>query len=65
MTSYKDKLKPWIIVMLVPPCRWEEKWRFVNRSDAEEFLKLLKRESDKTYKLVSISQFSRLTITGR
>ncbi|MGB6302083.1 MAG: hypothetical protein WBF90_38745 [Rivularia sp. (in: cyanobacteria)] len=63
--TYKDKLKPWIIVVLIPPCRWEEKWRFANRSDAEEFLKLVKRDTDKRYELVSISQFSRLSLTGR
>jgi hypothetical protein len=63
--TYKDRLKPWIIVMLVPPCRWEEKWRFANRSDAEEFLKLLNRESETSYKLVTASEFLRLSTTDR
>lgn len=63
--TYKDTLKPWIIVMLVPPTRWEEKWRFVNRSDAEEYLRIVRRMSDRTYQLVSISQLSRLSLTGR
>ncbi|HAZ44028.1 MAG TPA: hypothetical protein DDW76_11210 [Cyanobacteria bacterium UBA11369] len=39
--AYNDRLKPWVVVRLLPTLQWVTISRYKNRSDAEGHLRLL------------------------
>lgn len=44
--TYKDSLKPWAIVRLLPPAQWVVIGRYRSRSDAEGHLQLCRQQID-------------------
>ena len=41
--AYNDRLKPWVVVRLLPTLQWVTISRYKNRSDAEGHLRLFRQ----------------------